>query len=83
MNLVSFHLFSFIFGISVTLQCLLFHCRLSQCNIEHQGCYHLATALQKNSSHLKVLDLSINMVGDKGANELLQKFDISKLKKLE
>ncbi|XP_040891396.1 NACHT, LRR and PYD domains-containing protein 12-like [Toxotes jaculatrix] len=64
-------------------QCQLDTLKLSQCNIERKGCQYLATALQKNSSHLAVLDLSINMVGDKGANELFKKFDISQLRKLE
>uniref|UniRef100_A0A3Q1FUM6 NACHT, LRR and PYD domains-containing protein 12-like n=2 Tax=Acanthochromis polyacanthus TaxID=80966 RepID=A0A3Q1FUM6_9TELE len=57
--------------------------KLSQCNIEKQGCWDLAAALQENSKHLKVLDLSSNMVGDNGANELFTKFDISRLTKLE
>nr|XP_020449870.1 NACHT, LRR and PYD domains-containing protein 3-like [Monopterus albus] len=47
------------------------------------GCYYLASALQNNSSHLTELDLSINMVGDKGANEIFEKFDISQLRRLE
>ena len=59
-----------------------FH-RLSQCNIEEKGCSCLASALQQNSGSLKVLDLSINMVGDKGAKELYIKCDISQLTKLE
>ncbi|KAF3687143.1 NACHT, LRR and PYD domains-containing protein 14 [Channa argus] len=66
-----------------SLECHLETLKLSQCSIKQSGCHHLASALQKNSSHLKVLDLSINMVGDKGANELFEKFDISKLRKLE
>ncbi|XP_029354534.1 NACHT, LRR and PYD domains-containing protein 12-like [Echeneis naucrates] len=64
-------------------ECQLEKLKLSQCNIEQKGCYYLASALQKNSSHLTLLDLSINMVGDEGANELFAKFDISKLRKLE
>lgn len=71
------------FVISVLLLCHFFHPRLSQCNIEQKGCHYLASALQDNSNHLTVLDLSINMVGDKGANELFTKFDISQLRKLE
>lgn len=59
-----------------------FHGRLSQCNIEERGCCYLASALQRNPC-LKVLDLSINMIRDKGANELFAKFDISQLTKLE
>lgn len=57
--------------------------KLSQCNIEKQGCWDLAAALQKNSGHLRVLDLSSNMIGDNGANELFTKFNISRLTKLE
>lgn len=65
------------------LLCCSFHHRLSQCNIEQKGCCYLASALQENSDHLKVLDLSINMVGDKGAQELFKKIDIWQLTKLE
>lgn len=60
-----------------------FLCRLSQCDIKQKGCYYLASALHENSNNLTVLDLSINIVGDKGANELFRKFDISQLIKLE
>ncbi|KAM7009972.1 NACHT, LRR and PYD domains-containing protein 3-like [Tautogolabrus adspersus] len=63
--------------------CRLETLRLSQCNIEHTGCVYLASALQKNPDHLKGLDLSINAIGDKGANELLKKVDITQLTKLE
>lgn len=62
---------------------IVFHCRLSQCSIEQKGSSYLASALEKNPAYLKVLDLSINMVGDEGANELFGKLDISKMKKLE
>ncbi|XP_037621098.1 NACHT, LRR and PYD domains-containing protein 12-like [Sebastes umbrosus] len=64
-------------------ECQLETLKLSQCNIEHKGCCCLASALQKNPGSLKELDLSINMVGDKGANELFKKSDISQLTKLE
>ncbi|KAM7418409.1 hypothetical protein PAMA_015840 [Pampus argenteus] len=64
-------------------ECQLEALKLSQCNIEQKGCHYLASALEKNSGHLKVLDLSINMIGDNGANEMFKKFDISKLTKLE
>ncbi|XP_060904180.1 NACHT, LRR and PYD domains-containing protein 14-like [Labrus mixtus] len=57
--------------------------RLSQCNIEHTGCVYLASALQKNPDHLNWLDLSINAIGDRGANELLKKVDITQLTKLD
>lgn len=57
--------------------------RLSQCGIEAEGCRHLASALEKNPERLKVLDLSINIIRDKGAKELFEKFNISKLKMLE
>lgn len=43
----------------------------------------MASALQKNPGHLKVLDLSINVAGDKGANGLFEKFNISQLTQLE
>ncbi|KAF0037850.1 hypothetical protein F2P81_010724 [Scophthalmus maximus] len=64
-------------------ECQLETLKLSQCNIEQMGCYHLASALHANPDYLTALDLSINMVGDEGANELFKKFDISKLQKLE
>lgn len=57
--------------------------RLSQCCIEAQGCRHLALALEKNPEHLKVLDLSVNIIRDKGASEIFEKFNISKLRTLE
>uniref|UniRef100_A0A3B3DUX3 NACHT domain-containing protein n=1 Tax=Oryzias melastigma TaxID=30732 RepID=A0A3B3DUX3_ORYME len=63
--------------------CRLEGLRLLQCNIEPQGCAHLASALQQNPSFLKYLDLSLNPIGDKGAVELSKKFDLSKLHKLE
>ncbi|KAM4583763.1 NACHT, LRR and PYD domains-containing protein 3-like [Odontesthes bonariensis] len=63
--------------------CQLETLKLSQCNIEQRGCYHLASSLQKNPVSLKVLDLSINTVGNEGATELFKKFDISNLRKLE
>lgn len=63
-------------------ECKLETLKLSQCNIEERGCCYLASALQRNPC-LKVLDLSINMIRDKGANELFAKFDISQLTKLE
>ncbi|CAJ1053042.1 NACHT%2C LRR and PYD domains-containing protein 12-like [Xyrichtys novacula] len=64
-------------------ECRLEVLRLSQCRIESAGCSYLASALQANPSHLKGLDLSINSFGDKGANELLKKVDITRLLKLE
>lgn len=63
--------------------CQLDTLRLSQCNLKKKGGLHLAWALEKNPEHLKWLDLSINFIGDKAANELFTKFDISKLTKLE
>uniref|UniRef100_A0A3P9J9X7 NACHT, LRR and PYD domains-containing protein 3 n=1 Tax=Oryzias latipes TaxID=8090 RepID=A0A3P9J9X7_ORYLA len=57
----------------------LFPGRLSQCNIEPQGCAHLASALQENPSFLKYLDLSINPIRDEGAVQLSKKFNLSKL----
>lgn len=62
---------------------VLYPCRLSQCRIEEEGCSYLGSALQRNPDHLKELDLSINMVGDKGANQLFKRFNISNLTKLE
>ncbi|KAJ4944310.1 hypothetical protein JOQ06_012854 [Pogonophryne albipinna] len=59
-----------------------FFLKLSQCNIEEKGSSCLASALQENSGSLKVLDLSINMVGDKGTKELYIKCD-RQLTKLE
>ncbi|KAM3864843.1 NACHT, LRR and PYD domains-containing protein 14-like [Diretmus argenteus] len=56
---------------------------LSQCNLDDKACSALASALQSSARHLKVLDLSINQVGDKGAVELFKNVDISKLTKLE
>lgn len=53
--------------------------RLSQCCIEADGCKHLALALEKNPEHLEVLDLSLNIIRDKGAKKLFEKFNISKL----
>uniref|UniRef100_UPI0037E993A1 NACHT, LRR and PYD domains-containing protein 14-like n=1 Tax=Semicossyphus pulcher TaxID=241346 RepID=UPI0037E993A1 len=64
-------------------ECRLETLRLSQCNIEHTGCFYLASALQRNPGHVKVLDLSINMIGDKGANELFKKVDVTQMTKLE
>uniref|UniRef100_A0A8C7ZZA2 NACHT domain-containing protein n=1 Tax=Oryzias sinensis TaxID=183150 RepID=A0A8C7ZZA2_9TELE len=63
--------------------CRLEGLRLSQCNIEPQGCAHLASALQENPSFLKYLDLSINPIRDEGAIQLSKKFNLSKLHKLE
>lgn len=64
-------------------ECLLEELRLSQCCIEAQGCRHLALALEKNPEHLKVLDLSVNIIRDKGAGEIFEKFNISKLRTLD
>ncbi|XP_020795500.2 ribonuclease inhibitor-like isoform X1 [Boleophthalmus pectinirostris] len=63
--------------------CQLETLRISQCNIKREGGFHLASALEKNPSYLKWLDLSINRIGNKAANELFTKFDISRLRKLE
>lgn len=57
------------FCCGATVSCF-FCCGLSQCSIKEEGCNYLASALQKNPGHLKVLDLSINVVRDKGANGL-------------
>lgn len=63
--------------------CQLETLKLSQCNFKKKGGFHLASALEKNPSYLKWLDLSINNIGNKAANELFSKFDISRLTKLE
>lgn len=64
-------------------KCQLQTLKLSQCNLTKEGGLHLASALGKNSSYLKWLDLSINNIGNQAANALFVRFDISKLKKLE
>ncbi|KAM9857513.1 NACHT, LRR and PYD domains-containing protein 14-like [Aulostomus maculatus] len=64
-------------------QCHLKTLRLSQCFFRHMGCYYLATACQKNPSYLRVLDVSLNMIGDKGAREILEGIDTKRLRKLE
>ncbi|XP_028254421.1 NACHT, LRR and PYD domains-containing protein 12-like [Parambassis ranga] len=64
-------------------QCELETLRLSQCNIEHEGCGYLAEALEENHDYLKVLDLSINMIRDDGANKLCEYFGIWQLSQLE
>ncbi|XP_069024224.1 NACHT, LRR and PYD domains-containing protein 12-like [Embiotoca jacksoni] len=66
-----------------TAECHLEKLKLSQCNIETDGCVYLAMSLHKNPTYLKELDLSINIIGDQGANELFKMFDISHLAKLE
>ncbi|XP_030592849.1 NACHT, LRR and PYD domains-containing protein 12-like isoform X2 [Archocentrus centrarchus] len=66
-----------------TSHCQLETLKLSQCNITQSGCYHLASALRRNPAYLSVLDLSINVIGDEGANEIFSNFDISQLTKLE
>uniref|UniRef100_A0A3Q0RB86 Uncharacterized protein n=1 Tax=Amphilophus citrinellus TaxID=61819 RepID=A0A3Q0RB86_AMPCI len=62
-----------------TSHCQLETLKLSQCNITQSGCYHLASALRRNPAYLSVLDLSINVIGDEGANEIFRNFDISQL----
>lgn len=57
--------------------------KLSHCGIKEKGCCSLASALEKSSHPLKVLDLSINTIGDKAANELFKKVDISELTNLQ
>lgn len=66
-----------------TARCQLETLKLSQCNITQSGCRHLASALRRNPAYLSVLDLSINVIGDEGANEIFMNFDISQLTKLE
>lgn len=64
-------------------ECWLEVLKVSQCNFEKKGCRHLAIALKKNPGHLKVLDLSINMIGDEGASDFLERVDIWTLTKLK
>ncbi|XP_037548999.1 NLR family CARD domain-containing protein 3-like [Nematolebias whitei] len=52
------------------------HCKLktlslSGCLITEEGCASLASALSSNPSHLKVLDLTYNNLGDSGVKLLL------------
>ncbi|KAI4904479.1 hypothetical protein NFI96_008394 [Prochilodus magdalenae] len=44
--------------------------RLSYCMVTEEGCSYLASALSKNPSHLKELDLSYNHPGDTGVKLL-------------
>ncbi|KAI5085512.1 NACHT, LRR and PYD domains-containing protein 3-like isoform X2, partial [Silurus meridionalis] len=41
-------------------------CRLEYCGVSDEGCAALASALRSNPSHLRVLNLSLNKVGDSG-----------------
>ncbi len=41
-------------------------CRLKECGVTDGSCAALASALRSNPSHLKVLDLSENKLGDSG-----------------
>ncbi|XP_074550772.1 NACHT, LRR and PYD domains-containing protein 12-like [Halichoeres trimaculatus] len=63
--------------------CRLEALRLSQCSFEYEGCSSLASALQENPGHLKVLDLSMNTIRDKGAIEFFKKVNVAQLSKLE
>ncbi|XP_049576932.1 NACHT, LRR and PYD domains-containing protein 14 isoform X3 [Syngnathus scovelli] len=56
---------------------------ICQCNFGQRGCSSLAMALQKNPSNMGELNLAINNIGDKGANELFTRYDISMLTKLQ
>ncbi len=44
--------------------------RLADCHCTHEGCSALASSLKSNPSHLRVLDLSGNDLGDCGVTEL-------------
>ncbi|XP_037116948.1 NLR family CARD domain-containing protein 3-like isoform X3 [Syngnathus acus] len=56
---------------------------ICQCNFGQRGCSSLALALQKNPTNMGELNLAINHIGDKGANELFTRYDISMLTKLQ
>ncbi|KAI7790582.1 NACHT, LRR and PYD domains-containing protein 12-like isoform X1 [Triplophysa rosa] len=47
---------------------------LSDCEITAAGCSKLASALESNPSHLRVLDLSLNDLTDTGVTDLLPVF---------
>lgn len=44
--------------------------RLRSCGIREEGCAVLASALRSNPSHLRVLDMSQNEIGDLGMKHL-------------
>ncbi|CAM4673095.1 unnamed protein product [Leuciscus chuanchicus] len=44
--------------------------RLSDCGVTDEGCTDLASALRSNPSHLRILDLSENKLGDSGVKLL-------------
>ncbi|XP_061129741.1 NLR family CARD domain-containing protein 3-like isoform X3 [Syngnathus typhle] len=56
---------------------------ICQCNFGQRGCSSLALALQTNPTCMGELNLAINNIGDKGANELFTRYDISLLTKLQ
>ncbi|XP_053170193.1 NACHT, LRR and PYD domains-containing protein 3-like [Scomber japonicus] len=49
-----------------SLDCKLETLRLSFCGVTKEGCTYLASALNSNPSHLRVLDLSYNYLQDSG-----------------
>ncbi|XP_037116894.1 NACHT, LRR and PYD domains-containing protein 14-like isoform X1 [Syngnathus acus] len=65
------------------LECHLQVLKICQCNFGQRGCSSLALALQKNPTNMGELNLAINHIGDKGANELFTRYDISMLTKLQ
>ncbi len=44
--------------------------RLADCHFKHGGCSALASSLKSNPSHLRVLDLSGNDLGDRGVSKV-------------
>ncbi|KAI5092455.1 NACHT, LRR and PYD domains-containing protein 12-like isoform X1 [Silurus meridionalis] len=54
----------------ISVQCKLEKLRLDRCDLSHESCEALKTALQLPNSCLKQLDLSYNKIGDSGVQHL-------------
>ncbi|KAI5611883.1 NACHT, LRR and PYD domains-containing protein 12-like isoform X1, partial [Silurus asotus] len=54
----------------ISVQCKLEKLRLDRCDLSHESCEALKTALQSPNSCLKQLDLSYNKLGDSGVQHL-------------
>ncbi|KAK3541367.1 hypothetical protein QTP86_023080 [Hemibagrus guttatus] len=54
----------------ISLQCKLEKLSLDRCDLSHESCEALKTALQSSNSRLRKLDLSYNKLGDSGVQEL-------------
>ncbi|XP_067222144.1 NACHT, LRR and PYD domains-containing protein 3-like [Chanodichthys erythropterus] len=52
------------------MECRLKSLNLKNCGVTEKGCDFLSSALRLNPSHLKVLDLSWNNIGDSGVKHL-------------